>query len=114
VAIILRPTDNTTPGVRYLHCSLCGTAWNHVRAIRITCGGARALNLREIEGSYYNAAKAETCDACDTYVKMFYQAKDIQMDPAADDVATLGLDILVAEAGWSRHAAHPLIPSGLV
>ena len=28
-----------TPGTRYLHCSLCSTAWNHVRAVCITCGG---------------------------------------------------------------------------
>jgi FdhE protein len=27
--------------VRYLHCSLCATAWNHVRAVCITCGGSR-------------------------------------------------------------------------
>ena len=27
-----------TPGTRYLYCSLCATAWNHVRAVCITCG----------------------------------------------------------------------------
>ena len=27
-----------TPGTRYLYCSLCSTAWNHVRAVCITCG----------------------------------------------------------------------------
>ena len=38
-----------TPGARYLHCSLCATAWNHVRAVCITCGGiahARAAGNR--------------------------------------------------------------------
>ena len=101
-----------TPGTRYLHCGLCSTAWNHVRAICITCGEARSLGLREIEGGT-GAVKAETCDACGTYAKMLYQAKDMQLDPVADDLATLGLDLLVAEAGWSRHAPNPLLPVSL-
>ena len=29
------------------------------------------------------------------------------------DLATLGLDVLVAEAGWSRHAPNPLLLVGL-
>jgi FdhE protein len=40
---------------------------------------------------------------------MFYAAKDPQVEPFADDLATLGLDLLVAEAGWSRHAQNPLL-----
>ena len=44
---------------------------------------------------------AETCDACHTYAKMLYQARDMQLDPFADDLATLGLDLLVADAGWA-------------
>jgi FdhE protein len=43
---------------------------------------------------------------------MLYQAKDMTVDPFADDLATLGLDLLVAEAGWSRHAPNPLILVG--
>jgi FdhE protein len=38
-----------------------------------------------------------------------YQAKDMQVDPFADDLATLGLDVLVAEAGWARHAPNALL-----
>lgn len=39
-----------TPGTRYLTCSLCATAWNHVRAVCITCGESRAVSLKAIEG----------------------------------------------------------------
>ena len=46
---------------------------------------------------------------CHTYAKMLYQARDTQVDPFADDLATLGLDLLVAEAGWARHAPNPLL-----
>ena len=100
-----------TPGTRYLYCSLCSTAWNHVRAVCITCGGSRTLSLKGIEGDS-GAVKAETCDECHTYAKMLYQAKDMQVDPFADDLATLGLDVLVAEAGWARHAPNPLLLVG--
>lgn len=100
-----------TPGARYLYCSLCATAWNHVRAVCITCGEARALSLEGIEGDT-GPARAETCNLCHTYAKMLYQARDTQVDPFADDLATLGLDLLVAEAGWARHAPNPLLLTG--
>jgi FdhE protein len=81
-------------GARYLYCSLCATAWNHARAVCIKCGGSRSLTLQEIEGSN-GSVKAETCGECHSYAKMLYEAKDPQVDPVADDLATLGLDILV-------------------
>jgi FdhE protein len=97
-----------TPGTRYLHCSLCSTAWNHVRAVCITCGKSRAVSLLAIEGDS-GAVKAETCGDCRSYAKMLYQLQDMKVDPVADDLASLGLDLLVAEAGWSRHAPNPLL-----
>jgi hypothetical protein len=102
------PRATDAGGVRYLHCSLCSTAWNHVRAVCITCGSSRGVTLKEVEGGC-SAVKAETCDECRTYAKMLYQAQDMQGDPYADDLASLGLDILVAEAGWSRHALPLLV-----
>ncbi len=100
-----------TPGARYLYCSLCSTAWNHTRAVCITCGGARTLALRGIDGDD-GAAKAETCDECMTYAKLFYDAKAPSLDPYADDFATLALDVMVSEAGWARHAPNPLLLMG--
>jgi FdhE protein len=97
-----------TPGARYLHCSLCAAAWNHVRAVCISCGQSRSLSLKEIEGDS-GAVKAETCDQCRSYAKVLYQSRDVDVDPYADDLATLGLDLLVAEAGWARHAPNPLL-----
>ncbi len=40
--------------------------------------------------------KAETCEACKTYAKMLYEAKDAAVDPTADDLASLGFDLMVA------------------
>jgi FdhE protein len=97
-----------TPGARYLCCSLCATAWNHVRTVCITCGESRTISLEGIEGDA-GIVKAETCNDCHTYAKMIYLAQDMKADPFADDLASLGLDVLVAEAGWSRHAPNPLL-----
>lgn len=100
-----------TPGTRYLYCSLCSTAWNHVRVVCITCGESGMLSLKSIEGDN-GAVKAETCGSCRTYAKLLYEAKDTQVDPFADDLASLALDVLVGEAGWSRHAPNPLLLIG--
>jgi FdhE protein len=99
------------PGARYLYCSLCSTAWNYSRAVCVACGGSRTLAIRGIEGDS-GLVKAETCDECGTYSKMAYQAKAMQADPYADDLATLGLDVMVGEAGWARHAPNPLLLVG--
>ncbi len=69
-----------------------------MRAVCITCGDTRRVSLKGIEGDS-GVVKAETCDECHAYAKVFYQAKDMKSDPCADDLATLGLDVLVAEAG---------------
>jgi FdhE protein len=103
--------SGSTPGTRYLHCSLCATAWNYVRAICITCGDSRSISLEGIEGGD-GLVKAETCGACHTYAKMIYQKQDMKADPFADDLASLGLDLLVSQAGWQRHAPNPLLLVG--
>ncbi|WNL44204.1 formate dehydrogenase accessory protein FdhE [Dyella sp. BiH032] len=103
--------SGSTPGNRYLYCSLCSTAWNHVRAVCITCGGTRHLSLQGIEGDP-GLVQAETCGDCHTYAKLLYQIRDMQTDPYADDLASLGLDMLVGEAGFARHAPNPLLLVG--
>ena len=41
---------------------------------------------------------------CKSYLKIVYQEKGPGVDPVADDLATLALDILVDEAGYARPA----------
>ena len=98
----------TEAGPRYLHWGLCATAWNHVRAVCTGCGESKGLAVQTIEGGS-TAVKAETCDGCHGYAKMLYQAEDMAVEPMADDLASLGLDLLVNEAGWSRLYPNPLV-----
>jgi len=42
-------------------------------------------------------------------VKILLQQADPALDPVADDVATLGLDVLVRAAGYRRGAVNPFL-----
>jgi len=53
--------------------------------------------------------KAETCKSCHGYLKILQQHKDPAVDIIADDVATLGLDLLVRETGFKRGGANPFL-----
>jgi FdhE protein len=94
--------------LRYLHCSLCNTEWNVPRATCTACDTDKAVALHELEGSKA-AVRAETCDACKSYLKIVYQEKDPRVDPVADDLATLALDMLVDEAGYQRSGVNLLL-----
>lgn len=96
-----------TPGARYCSCSLCGTLWNYVRSKCTLCGSTRKILFQEIEGA--GNVKAETCDDCHGYVKVLNHQKDDRLDPVADDVGTLGLDLLVRELGFRRGGVNPFL-----
>lgn len=95
-------------GLRYLHCGQCHTAWHHVRASCVACGEAKDLSYSSLEG-HAEGARAETCDACRSYLKLFLGDKRPGLDPVADDLATLALDILVGEAGYQRLGINPFL-----
>lgn len=95
-------------GIRFCACSLCATDWNYIRARCTLCGSTKSIKLQEVEGSG-GTIKAETCDECRGYVKVLYRQKNEALDPVADDVATLGLDLLVRELGFRRGAVNPFL-----
>lgn len=43
-------------------------------------------------------------------MKIFLQYVDPALDPFADEVVTLGLDLLAREAGYRRGAVNPFLP----
>jgi FdhE protein len=58
------------------------------------------------------AVKAEACDECRTYLKLMNQDLDPHVDPYADDLATLALDLLVDEQGLARSGPNLLFHPG--
>jgi FdhE protein len=110
--------------LRYLACALCNTEWN---VARIKCSACEedkgvhylALSAAADEGDPATntagleaARKAEACDECKSYLKIFYQDKDAYVDVQADDLASLALDVLVDERGFGRSGPNLLFHPG--
>jgi FdhE protein len=107
VASVVR-TDNRSQGYRFLHCALCATEWHLVRITCSQCEATRDVAYHSIEGGS-EAIRAESCDSCRTYRKILYQEKDAGVEPVADDLASLALDLLLGEAGYHRSSGNPLL-----
>jgi FdhE protein len=93
---------------RFCSCSLCATQWHSVRIKCVLCGSTKGIGYEELAGGA-GLVKAETCSSCRGYVKILHQHKDPALDPVADDVASLGLDLLLRDAGYRRGAVNPFL-----
>ena len=91
--------------LRYLCCSLCASNWYVPRLICTNCGSTAGLSYFTIEGDT-NGTKAEACIKCNTYLKLFYLESNPEAEALADDLATLPLDLLMADRGYSRSGVN--------
>lgn len=104
---------------RYLHCSLCQTEWHMVRIKCSHCESTKGISYQELEPvegkerpaslAPQGAVRAECCDECGHYLKIVDMSKDAHVDPVADDLATVALDLLVSETGKQRHGVNYLL-----
>jgi FdhE protein len=115
-------------GTRYLHCSMCGTQWHYVRIKCAHCESTKGIHYQTLEGTEAAgkpvampggsaarrgpAVKAECCDECGHYLKIVQMDVDAEVEPVADDLATLPLDLLLSEAGKTSAGVNPLIVFG--
>jgi FdhE protein len=95
-------------GYRYLQCGLCASEWHRVRVTCTQCGSTKGIAYHSIAGGPA-AIRAETCDTCRAYRKIFYQEEDTAVEPLADDLASVALDLLLTEAGYHRASSNPLL-----
>jgi FdhE protein len=135
VASVVR-IGGASQGYRYLQCALCASEWHMVRVKCSHCEHNGKIAYHGLDGTGADgettaagpfpghedgaraphkandprsAARAETCDDCYTYRKIFSQEHDFEVEPLADDLASLTLDVLVAEAGYERASINPLL-----
>ncbi|MGE5320458.1 MAG: formate dehydrogenase accessory protein FdhE [Hyphomicrobiaceae bacterium] len=88
-------------GLRYLHCTLCSSEWHVVRAKCSNCDNSKGIAYYHVDGGD-SVVRAESCPECQTYLKVVHQDKNPMADPVADDLATLTLDLLMDETGFTR------------
>ncbi|MFO1351455.1 MAG: formate dehydrogenase accessory protein FdhE, partial [Gammaproteobacteria bacterium] len=97
---------------RYLACSLCAAEWHLVRIKCANCDSTKGIRYYNIEGGT-KAIQAEACTECDTYLKICYMTRDPQVEATADDLASLALDVLMAETTTlSRSGVNLLLFQG--
>lgn len=106
-------------GSRYLHCSLCQTGWHMVRIKCAHCESTKNISYQELEPAegaeqptYHvpkGAVRAECCGECGHYLKIVDMGKDAHVDPVADDLASVALDLLVSETGALRHGLNYML-----
>jgi FdhE protein len=95
--------------LRYLSCSLCAAEWHVLRLHCILCG--KDDDLAYLGSAEDRGTQAEACGHCRAYVKLFDEERRGAADPAADDVATLALDLVLAEEGWQRAGTNLYLAS---
>lgn len=103
-------------GLRYLSCSLCSCEWHYVRVKCSHCQESKRLAYLSVERDDRPADKAplraETCPSCQGYLKHCYLEHDSHADAQADDLASLDLDLRLAEEGYLRRAPNLLLAPG--
>jgi FdhE protein len=131
VASVVR-IGGQSQGYRYLHCGVCESEWHMVRVKCSHCESTAKIAYQGLvdkdadpvaenkeaagKGKTLDkandptkVARAETCDECGTYRKIFNQEHDFHVEPVADDLASMMLDVLVSEAGYARASGNPLL-----
>ena len=102
-------------GLRYLSCSLCACEWHYVRIKCSHCEESKHLAYLSLEHDGQPAEKpccAETRPSCQGYLKQFYLEFDRHADALADDLASLALDMRLAEDGPAAFAEPVAGPGG--
>lgn len=107
-----------TAGIGYHGlASIAGGAGDGVADEAVAEGGAAGGSTpsaahpnRQRQGG--EPVQIETCDSCRHYLKIVHRTRDPDVEPVADDLATLTLDLLASEAGWLRHGDNLLLLLG--
>ncbi|WP_339508200.1 formate dehydrogenase accessory protein FdhE [Pseudomonas sp. RL_35y_Pfl2_P42] len=103
-------------GLRYLACSLCACEWHVVRVKCVYCEQSKGLDYLSLEDDRRAAnqapLRAEVCPGCNTYLKLLYLENDADAEALSADLASLLLDMRLAQDGFQRLAPNLLLAPG--
>jgi FdhE protein len=111
VASVVGGTGDADSGLRYLHCALCGSEWHAVRAQCTQCNNDKGIVYFAVETSQ-QPIQAEACPECGSYLKICRRDQQLDMEPLADDLASLALDLLMGEEKFARSGVNYLLLQG--
>jgi FdhE protein len=89
-------------GMRFSLCSYCGCEWRVDRLSCSICGTKEPGMLQYIYGEGEEAHRIDLCDACHHYIKTIDYRSLEGSDPFLEDIATLHLDIVAVQKGYTR------------
>jgi FdhE protein len=87
---------------RALICSMCSNEWNFRRLVCPGCGEERNDRLPVFTASDFPHARVEACDTCRCYLKTIDMTRDGLAVPVVDEIATVALDLWIAERGYQK------------
>lgn len=101
-------------GYRFLHCALCSAQWHMVRVKCANCESTRGISYLALDrgNAEQQAVSVEACDECGSYLKLCSMERDPAVEPVADDLATLALDLLVSDAGKTSCGVNFMLVHG--
>ena len=94
-------------GKRYSLCSYCGYQWRMDRLSCAVCGNKEQESLNYFYGEGEEAYRIDLCDNCHHYIKTVDYRNLEESDPCLEDLATLHLDVLAAQKGYTRSVPNP-------
>lgn len=93
---------------RLLHCSYCATSGPYRFIGCPSCGCVDTDKLGAVLSEDEPGFRVATCDACHSYVKVAEHSILNQMSLDLADLASLPLDIIAQNKGYSRLAPNPV------
>ncbi len=94
-------------GKRYLLCSFCGYQWRMDRIFCTFCKNKDQESLHYFFGEGEETYRIDLCDKCHQYIKTIDTRNLQESDPVLEDLATLHLDLLASQKGYTRPVPHP-------
>jgi FdhE protein len=94
-------------GARRLRCGLCGAGWRypHLQCAFCRNDNYRLLSYFSVEGEE-DRYQIQACDVCRGYIKIIQTFEPIPVDLLpVQDLATLHLDLIAADHGYTRMTA---------
>jgi len=109
-------------GLRYVSCGLCSVQWHVVRIKCVACENTEGIYFQSLKAPDDGAAvgglakpdavQVECCDKCGHFLKVVHMEKDQFVEPHADDLASVSLDLLTAENGRVRFGNNYMLLFG--